>query len=155
MRFLTRSSSSMKLLSLLAVVIVLTTQAFACNYDRINRDPKYSEISKPKHILRIAGPEGTCVAPNGDFAVVSRGIRNVVHIYYSCGKLMKTVHLTKKRVAVLDCTFMNNHLYITDAGGGRVFKLSMTGELVKVFSGHKFWRVTSCKNELFFTKICS
>ena len=143
--------SSMKLLPLLAVVIVLTTRAFACNYDRISRDPNYAEISKPKSTLSVIGPYGICVAPNGDIAVVT-GTRKV-QIYYSCGKMMKAVDLNKNGYYHgTDCTFMNNYLYVTDFKGRKVFKLSMTGELVKVFPGHQFMRVTSCKNELYFTK---
>ena len=138
----------MKLLPLLAVVIVLTTRAFACNYDRINRDPNYAEISKPKSTLRVTRPHGICVAPNGDFAVVSYRQGTKVQIYYSCGKMMKTVDLAKGT----DCTFTNSHLYIVDSTTRKVFKLSMTGELVKVFRGHRVFRVTSCKNELFITK---
>ena len=139
----------MKFLSLLAVVIVLTTQTFACNYDRINRDPNYAEISKPKSTLRVTRPHGICVAPNGEFAVVSYDKGNKVQIYYSCGKLMKAIDLGKGFVA--DCTFTSSHLYIVDYSTRKVFKLSMTGELVKVFHGHQLFRVTSCKNELFFT----
>ena len=137
---------------MLAVVIVLTTQAFACNYDRISRDPNYAEISKPKSTLRVPGAYGICVAPNGDIVVVSYHKGSKVHIYYSCGKLMKAVDLTKNGYhSGTDCTFMNNFLYVTDYAGRKVFKLSMTGELVKVFPGHQFMRVTSCKNELYFT----
>ena len=145
--------SSMKL-PLLAVVIVLTTRAFACNYDRINRDPNYAEISKPKSTLKVPGPHGICVAPNGDIAVVSYFKGNKVHIYYSCGKMMKAVDLTKYGYqSGTDCTFMNNFLYVIDYNGKNVFKLSMTGEFVKVFHrSERFIRVTSCKNELFFTK---
>ena len=142
----------MKLLPLLAVVIVLTTQAFACNYDRISRDPNYAEISKPKSTLRINGVHGICVAPNGDIAVVSYNKGSNVRIYYSCGKMMKAVDLTKNGYHHgSDCTFMNNYLYVTDFKGRKVFKLSITGKLVKVFHG-QFMRVTSCKNELYFTK---
>ena len=76
----------MKLLSLLAVVIVLTTQTLACNYERIYHDPKYAEISKPKKSISVPMARGVCVAPNGDFVIVTH---NKIHIYYSCGKSIK------------------------------------------------------------------
>ena len=144
--------SSMKLLPLLAVVIVLTTQAFACNYDRINRDPNYAEISKPKRVISVTRPQGICVAPNGDFAVVSnpKAYTVKVQIYYSCGKLMKAIDFTKAGFGT-DCTFTSSHLYIVESGYGKVRKLSMTGELVKVFHSRLYYHVTWCKNELFFT----
>ena len=64
----------MKLLSFLTVAIVLigiTTQAFACNYERMSGSPNYAKITTPKKILNIPNAHGICVAPNGNFAVMS------------------------------------------------------------------------------------
>ena len=63
----------MKLLSLLTVAIVLigiTTQAFACYYERMSRSPNYAMITTPKKTLSIPKAHGICVAPNGNFAVM-------------------------------------------------------------------------------------
>ena len=91
-----RAMSSMKLLSLLTVAIVLigiTTQAFACYYERMSRSPNYAKITTPKKILNIPQAHGICVAPNGNFAVVSWNNAGKIYMYYSCGKLMKVVTL--------------------------------------------------------------
>ena len=80
----------------MAVVIVLATRALACNYDRIYHDPNYAEISKPRISVSVLS---ICVASNCDFAAISYHITSgklKIYIYYSCGKLMKAVDLTKK-----------------------------------------------------------
>ena len=77
----------MKLLSLLTVAIVLigiTTQAFACNYERMSRIPNYAKITTPKKILNVPNAHGICVAPNN---------AGKIYMYYSCAKLMKVVTL--------------------------------------------------------------
>ena len=141
----------MQLLSLLTVATALTTLAFACNYERIKQDPKYDEIDKPKKTLNVPRPHGICVAPNGDIAIVSHVKGSKVYIYYSCGKMMKTVDLTKRGYRQgTDCVFTNSHLYVLDYYGNKVFKLSMTGKFIKVFPG-QFKHATYCKNQLYFT----
>ena len=99
----------MKLLSLLTVAIVLigiTTQAFACNYEKMSRSPNYAKITTPKKILNIPNAHGICVAPNGNFAVMSHNNAKKIRIYYSCGKLMKEVDLSKQGFqAATDCAF--------------------------------------------------
>ena len=42
-------------------------------------------------------------------------------------------------------------MLLTNYYGKKVFKLSMTGEIVKVFPAGQFMLVTSCKNQLYFT----
>ena len=89
----------MKLLSLLTVAIVLigiTTQVFACNYERMSRSPNYAKITTPKKILNVPQAHGICVAPNGNFAVISHNNARKIRIYSSCGKLMKEVDLASK-----------------------------------------------------------
>ena len=64
----------MKLLPLLTVAIVLigiTTQAFACYYERMSRSPNYAMITTPKKAISVPQAYGICVAPNGNFAVIS------------------------------------------------------------------------------------
>ena len=103
----------MKLLSLLTVAIVLigiTTQAFACNYERMSRSPNYAKITTPKKILNIPQAHGVCVAPNGNFAVVSWNNAGKIYIYYSCGKLMKVVTL-RGCGKFVDCAFTDRNLY--------------------------------------------
>ena len=149
-------TSSMQLLSLLTVATVLTTLAFACNYERITQDPNYAKIDKPKLTLTIPEAHGTCVAPNGDFAVVSWNMAGKVYMYHSCGKLMRVVDLTKQGVKDCgtfgDCAFTDKDLYVTDYTKQKVYRLSTSGKFLKVLvAGHQFMRVTACKNRLYFT----
>ena len=84
----------MNLLSLLMVAFVLigiTTHASACNYERMSRTPNYAKLTTPRKVLNIPQAHGICIAPNGNFAVVSANTAGKVYLYYSCGKLMKVV----------------------------------------------------------------
>ena len=152
----TRHQDTMKLLSLLTVVIVLiglTTQAFACYYERMSRSPNYAMITTPKKTLNIPHPYGICVAPNGDFAVVSRNNAKKFRIYYSCGKLMKEVDLSKQGFKVgCDCAFTDSRLYVTDCDGKKIYELSTLGEFVRIFAtGPHCPHMAACKDRLYFT----
>ena len=103
----------MKFLSLLTVAIVLigiTTQAFACNYERMSRIPNYAKITTPKKILNVPQAHGICVAPNGNFAVVSWNNAGKIYMYYSCGKLMKVVTLRGFGPTLLLCIYRSQPL---------------------------------------------
>ena len=147
----------MKLLSLLTVVIVLigiTTQAFACYYERMSRSPNYAKITTPKKTLNVPNAHGICVAPNGNFAVVLHNNAKKVRIYYSCGKLMKEVDLTKQGFRLgCDCAFTDHSLYVTDCDGRKVYELSTLGEFVRIFAtGQHFQRMAACQDRLYITK---
>ena len=147
----------MKLLSLLTVAIVLigiTTQTFACNYERMSRSPNYAKITTPKKTLNIPNAHGICVAPNGNFAVVLHNNAKKIRIYYSCGKLMKEVDLSKHGLRVgSDCAFTDSSLYVTDSDGRKVYKLSALGEFVRIFAtGQHFLRMAACQDRLYITK---
>ena len=146
----------MKLLSLLTVAIVLigiTTQAFACYYERMSRSPNYAKITTPKKTLNIPRAHGICVAPNGNFAVISHDNAKKIRIYYSCGKLMKEVDLSKQGYRLGSaCAFTDRSLYVTDWGGRKVYKLSTLGKFVRIFAtGPSFLRVAACQDRLYFT----
>ena len=146
----------MKLLSLLTVAIVLigiTTQAFACNYERMSRSPNYAKITTPKKILNIPQAHGICVAPNGNFAVMSHNNAKKIRIYYSCGKLMKQVDLSKHGfTAAIDCAFTDHSLYVTDYDGRKVYELSTIGKFIRIFAaGPRFIRITACQDRLYIT----
>ena len=148
--------SSMKLFFLLTVVITLTTQTFAYNYERMSRSPNYAAIAAPKKVLTIPRPHGVCVAPNGIFATVSWNNVGKIYFFYSCGKLMKVVDLKKQGLGGFntfgDCTFANGKLYVTDYGGRKVYELTETGKYIKIFtSGRCFMRITSCQNRLYLS----
>ena len=146
----------MKLLSLLTVAIVLigiTTQAFACNYERMSRSPNYAKITTPKKTLNIPNAHGICVAPDGNFAVVSWDNAKKIRIYYSCGKLMKEVDLSKHGFSLgADCAFTDRSLYVTDFPGRRVYELSTIGKFIRIFAtGPFFLRITACQDRLYIT----
>ena len=146
----------MKLLSLLTVAIVLigiTTQAFACYYERMSRSPNYAMITKPKKTLSIPKAHGICVAPNGNFAVISYNTAKKVRIYYSCGKLMKVVDLSKHGFnAATDCAFTDQRLFVADYNGKKVYELSTLGEFVRIFAtGLYFIRMAACQDRLYVT----
>ena len=146
----------MKFLSLLTVAIVLigiTTQAFACNYERMSRIPNYAKITTPKKILNVPNAHGICVAPNGNFAVISHNNAKMIRIYYSCGKLMKLVDLRKHGFQIgNDCAFTDRSLYVADIRGRKVYKLSMNGKFIRIFAtGLIFLRVAACQDRLYFT----
>ena len=145
----------MKLLSLLTVAIVLigiTTQAFACNYERMSHIPNYAKITMPKKILNIPNAHGIRVAPNGNFAVMSTFNTKKIYIYYSCGKLMKEVDLSKHIIRKgHDCAFTDRSLYVTDTHG-KVYELSTTGKFIRIFAtGLPFDRITSCQDRIYVT----
>ena len=150
----------MKLLSLLTVAIVLigiTTQAFACNYERMSRIPNYAEITTPKKTLNIPNVYGICVAPNGNFAVMSLNNAKKIRIYYSCGKLMKEVDLSKQGfVLAIDCAFTDRSLYVADHGGNKVYELSTIGKFIRTLAtgmrtGVNPWRIAACQDRLYIT----
>ena len=147
--------SSMKLLSLLTVAIVLigiTTQAFACYYERMSRSPSYAKITTPKKTLSIPRAHGICIAPNGNFAVMSPNNAKKIRIYYSCGKLMKTVNLEHGFRAAHDCAFTERYLYVADYNGRKVHVLSPLGKFVRVLAtGVTFFRIEACRNRLYVT----
>ena len=146
----------MKLLSLLTVAIVLigiTTQAFACNYERMSRSPNYAKITTPKKILNIPQAYGICVAPNGNFAVTSWNNVKKIRMYYSCGKLMKLVDLSKYGLQrASDCAFTDRSLYVTDYNGKKVYELSTIGKFIRIFAtGPHFLHIAACQDRLYIT----
>ena len=145
----------MKLLSLLMVAIVLigiTTQAFACNYERMSRSPNYAKITTPKKILNIPQAHGICVAPNGNFAVVSWNNAGKIYMYYSCGKLMKVVTL-RGFGNFVDCAFTDRNLYVTGYTAKKLYKLTANGKFLQVIAtGLKFCGITACGEKLYITQ---
>ena len=146
----------MKLLSLLTVAIVLigiTTQAFACNYERMSRSPNYAKITTPKKSFNIPQAHGICVAPNGNFAVMSENNAKKIRIYYSCGKLMKEVDLSKQGFqTATDCAFTDCSLYVVDYNGRKVYELSTIGKFIRIFAtGTRFLRIAACQDRLYIT----
>ena len=146
----------MKLLSLLTVAIVLigiTTQA--CNYERMSRIPNYAEIGKPKQALNIPQAQGICVAPNGNFAVVSWNKAGKIYLYLSCGKPLIIVDLRKQGLKnngeFGDCAYTKHRLYVTDTTG-KIYELSTYGKLLRVFTtGKPSFRIISCQHNLYVT----
>ena len=144
----------MKLLSLVAIVLIgITTQAFACYYERMSRSPNYAKITTPKKILNIPNPHGICVAPNGNFAAMSWNSAKKIHIYHSCGKLMKEVDLSKHGfVRATDCAFTDQSLFVADYNGKKVYKLSKMGKFIRIFAtGQHFVRMAACQDRLYVT----
>ena len=146
----------MKLLSLLTVAIVLigiTTQAFACNYERMSRSPNYAKITTPKKSVNNPQAHGICVAPNGNFAVMSENNAKKIRIYYSCGKLMKEVDLSKQGFqTATDCAFTDRSLYVADHNGRKVYELSTIGKFIRIFAtGTRFLRIAACQDRLYIT----
>ena len=145
----------MKLLFLLAVAIVLTTQVFACNYDRMSRTPDYAKLTTPRKVLNVPNPHGICIAPKGNFAVTSWNADSKIYLYYACGKLMKVVDLRKHASGYKysgDCAFTESNLYITSSSTNQVYELSSNGEFIRVFaSGHSFFHIAICQNRFYFT----
>ena len=146
----------MKLLSLLTVAIVLigiTTQAFACYYERMSRSPNYAMITKPKKAISVPNVYGICVAPNGNFAVMMWNSAKKIRIYYSCGKLMKEVDLSKQGLTLAgDCAFTDRNLYLADHSGKKVFVLSTIGKFIRSFTTavHTL-RMAACQDRLYLT----
>ena len=137
-------------------IVFLASQALACNYERISRDPNYAEINKPKLTLYVPEAHGVCVSPNGDFAIVSWNMAGKIYLYRSCGKLMQVVDLPKQGVKDCgkfgDCAFTNENLYVTDYSELKVYKVSASGKFLKVLvTGHEFMRITECRNKLYLT----
>ena len=147
----------MKLLSLLTVAIVLigitTVKALECDYERMSRSPNYAKITTPKKILNIPNAIDICVAPNGNFAVMSWNTAKKIRIYYSCGKLMKIVDLSKYGfVRSHGCAFTDQSLFVADHLGTKVYKLSIIGKFIRIFAtGQHFLRMAACQDRLYFT----
>ena len=146
----------MKLLSLLTVAIVLigiTTQAFACYYERMSRSPNYAMITTPKKTLNIPQAHGICVAPNGNFAILSWNHAKKIRIYYSCGKLLKEVDLSKQGFNLGgDCAFTDSNLYVADYHGKKVYVLSTIGKFIRSFAtGVHVLRIAACQDRLYLT----
>ena len=142
----------MKLLSLLTVAIVLigiTTQAFACYYERMSRSPNYAKITTPKKTLNVPNAFGICVAPNGNFAVISYNYARKIRIYYSCGKLMKEFYLSFRRGS--DCAFTDRNLYVVDSKGNKVYVLSTIGKFIRYFATVEILRIAACQDRLYLT----
>ena len=145
----------MKLLSLLTVAIVLigiTTQAFACYYERMSRSPNYAMITTPKKTLNIHKAHGICVAPNGNFAVMMWDVKKI-RIYYSCGKLMKEVDLSKQGFKMsTSCAFTDRNLYVADYNVNKVYILSTIGNFIRSFAtGSRIFRIAACQDRLYLT----
>ena len=145
----------MKLLFLLAVAIVLTTQVFACNYDRMSRTPDYAKLTTPRKVLNVPNAHGICIAPNGNFAVTSWNADSKIYLYYACGKLMKVVDLRKHASGYKysgDCAFTESNLYVTSGSNNQVYELSSNGEFIRVFaSGPNYFHIAICRNRFYFT----
>ena len=143
----------MKLLFLLAVALVLTTQVSACNYERMSRTPDYAKLTTPKKVINVPNPHGICIAPNGNFAVTSWNKDSKIYLYYACGKLIKVVDLRKHGYRLSgDCAFSESNLYVTSTSTNQVYELSSNGEFIRVFaSGQNFVRIAICRNRFYFT----
>ena len=146
----------MKLLSLLTVAIVLigiTTQAFACYYERMSRSPNYAMITKPKKAISVPNAHGICVAPNGNFAVMMWNHAKKIRIYYSCGKLMKEVDLSKQGFTLsADCAFTDRNLYVADHSGKKVYVLSTIGKFIRSFATVEHtMHIAACQDRLYIT----
>ena len=146
----------MKLLSLLTVAIVLigiTTQAFACYYERMSRSPNYAKITTPKKTINVPNAHGICVAPNGNFAVMMWNNAKKIRIYYSCGKLMKDVDLSKHGFQSSgDCAFTDRNLYVADHNGKKVYVLSTIGKFIRSFATVvRIFRIAACQDRLYLT----
>ena len=145
----------MNILFLLAVTLVLTTQVFACNYERMSHTPDYAKLTTPKKVINVPNPHGICIAPNGNFAVTSWNKDSKIYLYYACGKLMKAVDLRKHASGYRysgDCAFTESNLYVTSSSANQVYELSSNGEFIRVFaSGQSFFHIAICQNRFYFT----
>ena len=143
----------MKHLFLLVVAIALigiVTQALACNYERMSRIPEYSEINKPKKSFKIPQAHGICVAPNGNFAVVSWNNAGKIYLYSACGKRMKVVNAYRGYRKAAGCAFTNHRLYVADYYGKKVHEYSPSGKFIRfVITGLNVFRITACQNRLY------
>ena len=137
------------------VLIGITTHASACNYERMSRTPNYAKLTTPRKVLNIPQAHGICIAPNGNFAVVSANTAGKVYLYYSCGKLMKVVDVRSKHRGYrhsADCAFIENNLYVTSTKDNKVYEVSRNGKFIRVFaSGHNFLHIAICQNRIYFT----
>ena len=103
----------MKFLSLLTVAIVLigiTTQAFACNYERMSRIPNYAKITTPKKILNVPQAHGICVAPNGNFCcrVVEQCWQDL-HVLQQTHTSLQSLYYSKHTLVYSHYTTANTH----------------------------------------------
>ena len=134
----------MKLFLLTVGIMALISQVFTCNFD--TPVPNYAALSSPKKTFNVPKAYGICVAPNGNFAVVS----SKIYIYYSCGKLMKSVDPGVQ--GSTGCAFTDRNLYVVDFHGKKVYELSTTGKFIRIFAtGYKFFRIEACRNRVFVT----
>ena len=118
------------LLLMLATVFVST--ACGCNFERIDRSPRYEDITQPKQILTVPRAHGICVASDGKFAVIPCNNNGNFYLFYSCGKLMKIVRIPFGHRSTLgDCTFSGNNLYIAGAHAKKIYKYSENGKFRK------------------------
>ena len=147
----------MSLLSLLTVasVFFFSTQAFACYYERMSTVPSYAGIDKPKQMLNVPKAHGICVAPNGNFAVVSWNKEGKISFFLSCGKPWRAVDLRKQGIKnngqFGDCVFTKHRLYVTDSTG-KIYELSTNGKLLKTLkTSEPSFRISACENQLFVT----
>ena len=115
--------------------------------------PNYAKITTPKKTLSVPNAYGICVAPNGNFAVISHNGGKKLRLYYSCGKMLKEVDLQKQGLtAATDCAFTERSLYVADHNGRKVFELSTLGEFIRIFAtGQSFYCAAACKNRVYFT----
>ena len=115
--------SSMKLLSLLTVAIVLlgiTTQVFACNYERMSHSPNYEKIATPKENPQYS--QCSRYLRRSQWQLCSHNAKKI-RIYYNCGKLMKIIDLSKHGLQTgSDCAFTDRSLYVADYHGRKVYE---------------------------------
>ena len=69
-----------------------------------------------------------------NFAVMSYNNAKKIRIYYSCGKLMKEVDLSKHGFqAATDCAFTDHSLYVADHNGKKCTNCRQLGNLFEFF----------------------
>ena len=110
-------------------------------------------LPRQRKTLTVPRAYGICVAPNGNFAVILHDNAKKIRIYYSCGKLMKEVDLSKQGfVRATDCAFTDKSLFVADYNGKKVYELSTLGEFVRIFAtGLYFVRMAACQDRLYVT----
>ena len=135
----------MKLLSLLTVAIVLigiTTQAFACYYERMSRSPNYAMITTPKKAisipqclrnLRRSQWQHCCYVSCEQCQTTKIRI-----YYYSCGKLDERLSiLANMDLNVICMVIVHSQIAIStwlNITGKRVYVLSTIGKFIRSFT---------------------
>lgn len=99
--------SNMKL-TLLMVAVSIAQACLACNYNRLSRVPNYASITSPKKVLDIPQAHGICIAPNGNYAVVTWNSAGKVYMYRSSGEQLALAIEILVTVFLLINTFMYN-----------------------------------------------